>query len=98
MAPKVKCTICQKPYSANYLKRHMKKDHNDKSNDVEMGAQNVENVVMWVENETSFQTRDLESFLNNESDGDIRNAAAFAENVYEAEKQHEKKTWIWNSA
>ena len=91
MAPKVKCTICQKPYSASYLKRHIKKDHNDQSDDIEKGVQNVENVTMWVENEKSFQTRELESFFNNESDGEFRNAAAFAEVLYEVENQLENE-------
>ena len=51
MAPKVKCTLCNKPYSASYMRRHMKKDHGDQIKDIEMGTQNVENVTMWVENE-----------------------------------------------
>ena len=89
MAPKVKCTLCKKPYSASYMRRHMKKDHGDQIKDIEMGTQNVENVTMWVENERdmSFQTREIESFLNNKSDGEIQNAAALAEAVYDAEKQ-----------
>ena len=67
----------------------MKKDHGDQIKDIEMGAQHVENATMWVENEKdmSFQTREIESFLNNKSDGEIRNAAALAEAVFDAEKQ-----------
>ena len=94
MAPKVKCTLCHKPYSASYLKRHMKKDHEDQEDqpkDLEMGTQNVENVTMWVENEKSFQTREIESFLNNKSEGELINAVALAEVVYDAEKQLDKE-------
>ena len=65
----------------------MKKDHEDQSKDLEMGEQNVVNVTMWVENEKSFQSRDLDSFLNDKSDVEIQNAAAFAEVVHEAENQ-----------
>ena len=93
MAPKVKYTLCQKPYSISYMRRHMKKDHDDQPKDIEMGDQNVSNVALWVENEKdlSHQTRDLDSFLNNKSDGEIRNAAAYAEAVYDAENQHDKE-------
>ena len=71
MAPKVKCTLCHKPYSSSYIRRHMKKDHEDQSKDLEMGEQNVGNVTMWVENEKSFQSRDLDSFMNDKSDVEI---------------------------
>ena len=66
----------------------MKKDHEDQTKDLEKGDQNSDNVTMWVENEknASFQTRDLESLFNNKSDAEIRNAAAFAEAVHDAEK------------
>jgi hypothetical protein len=69
------------------MRRHMKKDHEDQTKDLEKGEQNVNNVTMWVENEknASFQTRDLESFLNNKSDAEIITAAAFAEVVHDAE-------------
>ena len=45
---------------------------------------------MWVENEKYFQKRDLESFLNNKSDGEIWNAAAFAEAIHDADNQLDK--------
>jgi hypothetical protein len=75
------------------MRRHMKKDHDDLPKDVEMGTQNASNVALWVENEKdlSYQTRDLDSFLNNKSDGEIRNAAALAEAVHDAENQHDKE-------
>ena len=69
----------------------MKKDHEDHTKDLEMGAEDVGNVTMWVENEKSFRTRDLESFLNNKSDGELRNAAAFAEDIHDAENQLDKE-------
>ena len=50
MAPKVKYTLCQKPYSISYMRRHMKKDHDDQPKDIEMGEQNVSNVALRVEN------------------------------------------------
>ena len=67
----------------------MKKDHVDPSKDTELGTQNVSNATMWVENEkdVSIQTRDLESYLNEKSDGEFRNVAAFAETVHDAENQ-----------
>ena len=68
----------------------MKKAHEDPSKDIEMGVQNVANATMWVENELSFQTRDLESFLKNKSDIELQNAAAFAEDLYDAEMQQNK--------
>ena len=94
MAPKVKCHVCSKPYSVGYLKKHIKKDHSDQGKDIELGDQgevNVNKVNMWVENEKemSFATRDLDSFLNNQSDLDIMNAAAQAENINEAVEQIE---------
>ena len=48
----------------------MKKDHEDHSKDIELGTQSVGNATMSVQNEkdASFQTRDLESFLNEKSD------------------------------
>ena len=69
----------------------MKKDHDDQTKDLEMGEQHATNVALWVENEKdlSVQTRDLESFVNNKSDGEIRNAAAFAEAVHDAENQYD---------
>ena len=69
----------------------MKKDHEDQTKDLEKRDQNVDNVTMWVENEKNayFQTRDLESFLKNKSDAEIRNATAFAEAVNDAENLHD---------
>ena len=89
MAPKVNCLVCSKPYSVGYLKKHMKKEHSDPAEDLEVGRQEEVNVNMWVENEKemSFATRDLDSFLNNKSDLEILNAAAKAERLYEAEQQ-----------
>ena len=92
MAPKVKCHICSKPYSVGYLKKHIEKEHVDQAKDIELGDQiqvNVNKVNMWVEHEKeiSFATRDLDSFLNNQSDFEIMNAAAQAENINEAEEQ-----------
>ena len=69
----------------------MKKAHEDPSKDIEMGVQNVANATMWVENELSFQTRYLESFLKNKSDIELQNAAAFAEDLYDAEMQQNKE-------
>ena len=91
MAPTVKFNICSKPYSVGYIKKHMKKDHGDTEKDQELGGQvevNVNMVNMWVENEKekSFATRDLDSFLNNQSDLEIMGAVAQAEGLYEAEQ------------
>ena len=87
MAPKVKCTLCSKPYSVNYMKRHMKKDHESLTNDVEKGR--AVEINVWVENEKdmSYASRDLESFLRNNSDNELRNAAAFAGVIHDVEEQ-----------